>query len=116
MVSPGIVAFKSPQMHALEPRPGTESEEEMQSANTPNAMIFQVIRTGDVFFYDGSAVLVQSLPPSIAKMAIANLVGKVLQKPEEHQELWAILNDLKQERRYVLDNSETVRVLARFYI
>lgn len=81
-----------------------------------NAMIIEIIRTGQLLFFDGDKIiLLRSEEPSITKLEKILFVGRVVYDFVEKEELKCVL--LSDGDRYILQHiTETIRVVSRFRV
>lgn len=83
----------------------------------PNAMVFQIIRTGFNYFFDGDTVVFigRTEPPSLMEMGSSPEAGQILQIFKEQDELRQVLATTDHDS-FIINPSETVHVIARFRI
>lgn len=86
---------------------------------SPNALVFRVLRTGYVYFFDGDiAILIARPDPSISQHYEPPQLGRFLTRFHQKKELVEILQQWRigSTDRYMLDNSDTVIILAAITI
>lgn len=89
---------------------------ELQRTQVPNAMVFQIVRTGTTWYFDGDrATLLVTEPVSILDTRQRIIAGTSIMDFQERNELREIL--IMQGDRFMLETiTETVRVVARFFV